>query len=140
MVPEVYVQAATAATARAELTSGDRAQYGRRVLTMAANQGKGWFAILLGKAIDHKTILPAYIRNAIFFARPNLSVELFFNIYSYRINCAQACGDVPQAVADYSRATLKQYREGGIDLAALKNMMVSWLPGDQIHEVLANVE
>lgn len=140
VIPQVYVQAATATTARAELTSGDKAQYGRRVLTMAANQGKGWFAILLGKTIDHKSILPAYIRDAIFFARPNLSGEIFFNIYGYRINCAQACGDIPQAVADFARGTLKQYREGAIDLAALKTSMVPSLPGDQIHALLANVE
>jgi putative ATP-dependent endonuclease of OLD family len=139
VIPQVYVQAAAVVAANAELMSGVPAQYGRRVLTMAAKEGKGWFAILLGKTIDHKTILPAYIRDAIFFSQPNLSSELFFNIYGYRIDCAQACGDIPQPVADFARGTLKQYRDRTINLVALKTSMRVSLPGDQIHAILANV-
>ena len=139
LAPLVYSDLPTIATARAQLTSGVKAQFGRRVLTMAANQGKGWFAILLGKNIDHKTILPNYILDAIFFARQCLSAEIFFNIYSYRIKCALASGDIPQAVADVARDRLKQYRVGTIDLAALKAAMGPALPGDQIHAILLNI-
>ena len=139
LIDQVYVDPPTIAAADAELTSGDKARYGRRVLTMATNQGKGWFAILLGKHIDHQTILPTYIRNAIFFARQTLSVELFFNIYSHRVNCAQANGDIPQPVADAARGTLTQYRDGGLDLGGLKAAMGPALPGDQIHAILADV-
>ena len=106
---------------------------------MAANQGKGWFAILLGKNIDHKTILPGYIRDAIFFARPCLSTDIFFNIYGHRIKCALDSGDIPQAVADDARGRLKQYRDGTIDLDALKASMALALPGDQIHAILLSV-
>lgn len=140
LVPQVYVHAPTITAATAELTSGDKALYGKRVLTMAANQGKGWFAILLGQNIDHKTILPTYIREAIFFARQSLSVELFYNIYSYRINCAEACNDIPKAVADQARGMLNQYRKGIISIDILKTSMRPSLPGDQIHAILAAVE
>lgn len=139
IVPMVYTQPATMATATAELTSGDKVQYGKRVLTMATNQGKGWFAILLGKHVTHKTVLPDYIRKAIFFARGSLTVELFFNIYSYRIKCALADGTIPQLVADTARAKLDEYRKGTLNLAALKAAMEPALPGDQIHTILAEV-
>jgi len=138
-VDRVYKREDTITAARAELRSGDITQYGRRVLTMAANQGKGWFAILLGKNISHKTALPAYIRNAIFFARPRLTSELFFNIYSYRLQHAVKDGLSAQA-ANGAWAALQQYRERVIDLAALKMMMIAALPGDQIHSILANVD
>jgi len=139
VVPLVYTQAATRATAVAELTSGDKAQYGKRVLTMAANKGKGWFAILLGQHVDHKTVLPEYIGKAIFFARDSLTVELFFNIYSYRVKCALAGGNIPQAVADIAVTQINAYRQGTLDLAGLKAAMRLALPGDQIHAILANV-
>lgn len=106
---------------------------------MAANQGKGWFAILLGKHITHKTVLPEYIRKAIFFARGNLTIELFFNIYTYRIKCALAAGEIPLVVADTARIRLDEYRTGTIDLAALKAAMRAAIPGDQIHTILADV-
>ncbi len=139
VVPDVYASAATIATAGADLTSGDKAAFGRRVLTMAENQGKGWFAILLSKKIDHKTILPDYIKDAVFFARPTLSRELFFNIYDYRTAQAVAAGDIPQAVADTARAKLAEYRRSVIDLATLKVEMRHCLPGDQIHNILAAI-
>lgn len=139
IVPLVYIDPKTKASATAELQSSEKAQYGKRVLTMAANQGKGWFAILLGKSITHKTILPEYIRKAIFFARENLTVELFFNIYSYRIKCALADGEISQGVADTAGARLEEYRKGNIDLPALKAAMKPAIPGDQIHSILADI-
>lgn len=139
VVDSVYKQEATITVARAELMSGDKAKYGRRVLTMADNQGKGWFAILLGKNISHKTVLPTYIRNAIFFARPKLTSELFFNIYSYRLQHAAKDGLITQTAVDTAGAALKKYRARVIDLATLKVEMIKALPSDQIHEILANV-
>ena len=47
--------------------------YGRRVLTMAENAGKGWFALLVGKMIDHRTIIPDYILKALSFAHGPIS-------------------------------------------------------------------
>lgn len=139
LVPQVYSHAATVAASNLELTSGNKALYGKRVLTMAANQGKGWFAILLGKHVDHKTNIPAYIRDAIFFARQKFTPELILNIYSYRINCALSSGDIPVAVAVVGRQKLEEYRKGLITLAALKVAMGPALPGDQIHAAFASI-
>lgn len=139
LVTEVYVDAQTIATARAELSSDDKAQYGRRVLTMAANQGKGWFAIMLGKKLDHQTILPDYISEAIFFARPELSKELFSNIFSYRMNKAHGAGALKRASVEDAQIKLRQYRDGTMCLTDLKRFMSAVLPGDQVHRHLANV-
>ena len=139
LVPQVYSHAPTIAAANMELASGNKALYGKRVLTMAANQGKGWFAILLGKHIDHKTVIPAYIREALLCARRTFSLELIVNIYSYRIKCALSSGDIPHAVADVARLRLDEYRKSVITLPVLKLAMRLALPGDQIHAVLANV-
>lgn len=139
IVPFVYTQEAKKATAIAELISGDKVQYGRRVLTMAANQGKGWFAILLGKHINHETVLPEYIHKAIFFARESLTEELFFNIYNYRVKCALVEGDISQAAADIATAQLCAFRQGTLDLVTLKAAMGTAIPGDQIHAILVDV-
>lgn len=81
----VYTQPSTIATAKAELESVDMATYGKRALTMAATSGKGWFAILLGKVVDHHTVIPDYIIDAIFFAHGSMSNSVVFNILSYRL-------------------------------------------------------
>lgn len=138
-VPDVYTQQNTIELAEADLTSGVKARYSRRVLTMAENKGKGWFAILLGKHIDHKTILPTYIREAIFFARPNLTKELFFNIFAYRISCALLSVDITKADALIAQERLEEYRNGNLTLADIKAQMELALPSDQIHVILATV-
>ena len=106
---------------------------------MAANQGKGWFAIMLGKQVDHKTILPDYINNAIFFARPELSKELFSNIFGHRLSLARGAGTLTQAALEAAQIELRQYLAGTTSLADLKTFMNAMLPGDQIHRHLANV-
>jgi putative ATP-dependent endonuclease of OLD family len=107
---------------------------------MAANQGKGWFAILLGRHIDHTTVIPAYIRDALLFSRQGFTAELIFNIYSYRVKCALSSGTVPPAVANVAHQRLDDYRKGLMPLAALKLAMGLALPGDQIHAILATVQ
>lgn len=139
LVDDVYKDAATITKASVELMSGDKTKYGRRVLKMAANQGKGWFAILLANNISHKATLPVYIKNAIFFARPKLSIELFFNIYSYRLQHAAKDGLITSAEADAAWVALKKYRECAIDLPTLKAGMIAAFPDDQIHSILATV-
>ncbi len=139
LVAQVYVNPPTMATARAELSSGDKTQYGRRVLTMAANQGKGWFAIMLGKKVNHQTLLPAYISDAIFFARPELSKELFSNIFRHRLAKARGVGALTQPAHEAAQIELQQYLAGTTSLANLKTFMAAVLPGDQVHRHLANV-
>ena len=139
LVPTIYVDPPTLVAADAELASWDKAQFGRRVLTMAANQGKGWFAILLGRSLDSDTVIPLYIRDAIFFAKPTLSKELFANIYRYRVSKAVQSGVLAAAGAEALLSLIAQYHSGALPLADLKAMLLVMLPNDQIHRLLANV-
>jgi len=82
---DIYTDEATIATSRDELMSGDISASGKRVLTMAKNSGKGWFAILLGKAVDHHTTIPKYILDAVFFAHGKISNEVIFKVLAYRL-------------------------------------------------------
>lgn len=135
----VYLDETTRIVAKNELSSGDKAKYGSRVVTMAENLGKGWFAILLGEFITHKTALPEYIWKAIFFARPRLSVELFFNVFSYRMRCALEAGNIDEQTALHATSQLDAFRRGQLALASLKEKMIAALPSDQIHKILADV-
>jgi putative ATP-dependent endonuclease of OLD family len=139
LVPLIYVDQATRNLAEVELLSGDKAQFGRRVLTMATSAGKGWFAILLAKYVDHKSAIPGYIAKAIFTARPSLTPEIIFNIYRYRIECAHASAQIPQSVFDVALGRLNEYRRGEIDLGSLKFAMSHAIIGDQVHAALADV-
>ena len=138
IVPLVYADPKKRVLAITELNSNDKEKYGKRVLTMAKNQGKGWFAILLGKHITHNTIIPEYIYKAILFARGKLTIELFFNIYSYRIKCAICACEISQEIADTAKLELEKYRNGMIDIVSLKMAMRLAIPGDQIHNILAD--
>lgn len=84
IVGDVYTQRATIDTAESELSSTDIAISGLRALAMANYQGKGWFALTLGKVIDFKVVIPNYILDAIKFAHGDFSKELIYKILKHR--------------------------------------------------------
>lgn len=84
IVNDVYVQQATINTSITELSSTDIAISGSRALTMANYQGKGWFALTLGKVIDFKVNIPKYILDAIKFAHGDFNTGLIFKIIKHR--------------------------------------------------------
>lgn len=84
IVGDVYTQQAAINTAMTDLSSTDIATSGSRALTMANYQGKGWFALTLGKAIDFKVAIPEYIFDAIKFAHGDFNAELNFKILKHR--------------------------------------------------------
>lgn len=135
-VGSVYVDAATIQTATDELRSTDPALFGRRVITMATNAGKGWFAIQLAKRVTAKSHIPSYILQAIFTAHRPLSRAVLANMVDYRLRIH---GDpallAPEVAADV-RAQAARYQRGEIDSAALLAVLAPALPGDVIIEVL----
>lgn len=137
VLPNVYTDAPTIAKAEASLNSGNITRYGQRVLTMAENQGKGWFAILLGKKIDPHTVIPRYILDAIAFAHPVVKKEVWFNILNYRMSCIEE--DDPfvelEVLAEF-RTKLQLFKNGNIDLVGIKNEMLACFPDDRINDVL----
>ncbi len=86
IINEVYVDKPTIKLTKEELEDRDVAVFGKRVLTMANQEGKGWFAIMLGKHISFKTIIPDYIVEAIAFAKESYSKNIIADIVEYRIN------------------------------------------------------
>lgn len=84
IVGDVYSQQTTIDTATTELSSTDIAVSGSRALTMANYQGKGWFALTLGKVINFKVAIPEYIFDAIKFAHGDFNTALTFKILKHR--------------------------------------------------------
>ncbi len=88
-VEDVYTDAGTIQIAKQGLQSNEIATSGRRALTMANNQGKGWFAINLGKYITHNSNIPDYILDAIVFSHHKFDDKVLFKILDYRIKCIE---------------------------------------------------
>lgn len=86
IIDKVYSMVSKRKEAKADLESTDISLFGKRVLTMANQEGKGWFAIMLGDHISYKTIIPAYIIDSIIFAKETFSNNLIAEIIEYRIN------------------------------------------------------
>ena len=136
VLDQVYTDTNTLTKARTELESADIALYGKRVLTMAVNQGKGWFAILLGNKIDCQTAIPDYILNAIFFAHPNITAQVWFNVLSYRLRCIEDTGHcTPANIAD-CRTKLDSFKDGKVDIFGIQSVFLSTFPGDRINKIL----
>jgi putative ATP-dependent endonuclease of OLD family len=114
IVEQVYSDPATIALAKEELISDDVAIAGKRILTMAKQEGKGWFAILLGSRIDGNTVIPSYILKAVKFSTPKMSTEIITGIFRYRIN-QQLLRDNTLNFEDFE-VNLNRYRTGQINL------------------------
>lgn len=136
---EVYTDAQTIITSTSELESPNIAAFGSRVLAMANYAGKGWFAILLGKVIDHHTIIPDYILKAIFFAYGPISKAVAFNILSYRLNQLSKAPSADQAVIAGFNDQLESFREGTLDFGEIREAMRKAFPEDGINNILAGL-
>ena len=82
-IEDVYVDNATIKISEEDIKSGDIKKYGKRILTMAGNKGKGWYAILLSKYITPSICIPKYILDAILFAKFEFSKELLVQMIGY---------------------------------------------------------
>ncbi len=104
---------------------------------MADNYGKGWFAILLGKKIDPETAIPEYILDAIAFAHPIVTKEVWFNVLSYRVSYIDE-NEIFTAPAVFTefREKLLAFRKGEIDFVSIRNEMLATFPDDRINDVL----
>lgn len=132
----IYVDPQTIQEATEDLRSTDPARFGKRILTMAGNHGKGWFAIQLAKRVTAKSQIPPYILEAIFTANGSLSRAVVVNMIDYRLKMHSDPALLqPNVVADV-RAHSAQYQRGEIDTAALLAVLAPALPGDVIIEIL----
>ncbi|MBB6186675.1 AAA family ATPase [Rhodanobacter sp. MP7CTX1] len=136
VVPMVYKDADTIKKAEEDLKSNDVARFGRRVLTMASNKGKGWFALLLGNAIDHQTVVPKYILEALAFANPELGREVWFNVLRHRLRLIKLAGATDQNAMRSFAQHLIAYRSGNVSFVDLRSEMYKAFPEDRINGVL----
>jgi predicted ATP-dependent endonuclease of OLD family len=132
IVDKIYVDDKIIKLATEELGSDDVAVFGKRVLTMAKQEGKGWFAIMLGKHVFSRTYIPEYIIDAIVFAKDSYSIEIISDIVEYRIK-KNIEGDKDKKL-NFSSCieTLKEYREKSKSLADLIIEMKKVIPNDQL--------
>jgi putative ATP-dependent endonuclease of OLD family len=85
LLPDVYKTEAKILEATEELNSGQINLSGYRVLTIANQEGKGWFAIQLGDTLTPDCILPSYITRSISFAHGKFEAHILSKIIHYRI-------------------------------------------------------
>ncbi|MBS1051187.1 ATP-dependent endonuclease [Gluconobacter japonicus] len=133
---DVYSDAGTIAQAKADLESGDIARYGARVLTMAKHVGKGWFAIILGKAITPDVHLPNYLLSALFSAHRPISIETLASILEHRLRVQLASGLVFPTQVDAMRNHVARFRNREIDFATVRAEMLTAFPGDRVNTIL----
>lgn len=137
-VTDVYKQPATISAATAELASKDIALYGRRVLSMANYEGKGWFAVLLGNQIDCHTGIPDYIIDAIFFGA-TITDALWFDVLNHRVKCIEETGKYPPDEIAGFRIFLDGFKLGLLDIHFMKEQLMTSFPTDTLNSVMERV-
>lgn len=136
---DVYSDALTIASAKDDLESGNIARYGTRILTMAGNKGKGWFAIILAKTITPDVQVPDYILDALFQAHRPVSPEIFASILDYRLRVQLDSGIPLSGDIETMRAKVRQYRAGDLDFNTIRTEMLIAFPSDRINALLASL-
>lgn len=138
LIDDIYTKEITKKESKDELESGDVTKYGQRILTMANNVGKGWFAILLGKYITFQTYIPEYILDALIFAKGEFSSETISNMINYRI---RKLNTLEGNEIDISKlgATISDFREEKIEIQALIDELKAVLEEDSVINLLEKI-
>lgn len=137
-ISNVYVDQPTRDLAEKELESSSVSVYGRRVLTMAKQEGKGWFAIMIGKHISFKTIVPDYIIDAVLFAKDSLSSTLVSDIIHYRIDKNFAENNTLDFIT--CRKLLDEYLKGIATIENIISELDKIIPDDQLITLLNKIK
>ena len=134
---QIYTNATKISEAEREILSGDIGQYGKRILTMANKQGKGWFSILLSEQITFQTKIPKYILDAILFLNPLSTKHLKVNVINYRIKKSIEENNT----LDFSdvETKIQAYLQDECHLSEIKDLLQSIIPNDQVLEILERV-
>lgn len=139
-IPEVYKDESTMEIAKQQLLSGDLSQMGRRILTMANQEGKGWFALLLAEYLTPQVQIPAYILKALHFAHGSFPLPLLARILKHRAECRYG-SDVSNAQAKQAfLLNVERFARGEISLADIRRVTVAMLQEDAIGIFLAEMQ
>ena len=104
LVEVVYVDENTKKTAKNELGNKDPNISGSRILKMAQNMGKGWFAITLSDYISINSCMSGYILDAVMFAKDRINRSTIFSILEYRMKNTikgEKYKDIERVLLDY---------------------------------------
>ena len=93
----------------------------------------------LGKQINHSTVVPPYIRQAIIFAHGKFSTELIFNILKHRVTVNNPGGAATPAALQRFWERLLEYRAGRADFNTIRAEAAEGLPDDQILAFLGDL-
>ncbi len=135
IIDEIYSREKTRETAKKELESDHVNEYGKRVLTMANNVGKGWFAIMLANHITFLTYIPEYILDALIFAKSDFTLETISNIVSYRIEKLITLDKYDFDIIELNK-TISKYRNGKINKQSLIDRLTNSIKDDQLIDFL----
>lgn len=133
----VYTDPTTLQTSKDDIKSGDVALYGKRVLTMANNQGKGWFSILLSGELTFKTKIPEYILKSLLFLGSISNKNILINIIKYRIKCCKLEDD--SINFREVRRAIREYKSNDCNLNEVIDKLKEIIPDDQIIYILENI-
>lgn len=134
---QVYTDATTIETAKADIESGNTGLYGKRALTMANNQGKGWFSILLSGELSFKTKIPKYILEALLSLESLSNKNIHVDIIEYRIGEYKQDGGSIEFQNVESK--LNEYKNGECILNDVITELKEVIPEDQIVYILENI-
>ena len=136
-VKDVYSNQLVIKKSNEALDSEEVSEYGARVLKMADKVGKGWFAILVGNYVGHDTYIPKYIIDAISFAKPDISKEVWFDILKYSlVNLRKKYTTKDHNEFKVIADEIKKFRNGTQEMAEIKKIMIDAFPDDPIRGVL----
>lgn len=133
----VYTDPTTLQTAKDDIASGNVAFYGRRVLRMANNQGKGWFSILLSGELTFETKIPEYFLNSLLFLGSISNKNILTNIIKYRINCHKSKNEGLNFRE--VRKSFRKYKTNECELDEVIDKLKGIIPDDQIIYILENI-
>lgn len=135
IVEKVYKSDKTKALAETELNSDEVENFGRRVLTMANQQGKGWFAIMLGEKVTFRTVIPPYILDAIAFAVAEFTDQIWEHIINYRLTLLTEGGVYKQEAFKEFNSAFDSYKLGLIEMKELRDQYESAFPDEDLNQL-----
>ncbi|MEL5638805.1 AAA family ATPase [Serratia ureilytica] len=139
-IPKVYKDEGTRDEAKQQLQSGDLRQMGRRTLTMAKQEGKGWFALLLAEHLTPQVQIPSYIIQALHFAHGTFPLPLIARILQHRAEYRYGSDVLNSPAKQAFLLVVERFVQGNIGLAELRREIGLMIPGDAINVFLAEMQ
>jgi len=124
LISELYSSSPHKEKYEDEITSEEVKIYGKRILRIAKQQGKGWFALNLADQITGVSDIPDYILSAIDHAKANFSKALCARIIYFRLNSVVSAWPTDQKMMK-SKLAIEQFIEEKINLETFKSILAS---------------